>query len=53
MDKKELIKKVVAALRAYIADLEWGEGYADNEAYKNGLKHAAEVREWILELKKL
>lgn len=53
MDKKELIEKVVSALRSYIADLEWGGGYDDNEGYKHGLAHAAEVRTWILELKKL
>lgn len=53
MDKQELIKKVCNELRSHIAYLEWPGDYDDNEAYRRGLEHAAKIKVYIEELKKL
>ncbi len=49
---KATAKGICLALRSYVADITWPEGYADNEAYRNGLAYAETIKEYIKELER-
>lgn len=45
--KLEELNLLIEALHAHIAELQWGEGYASNEDYRNGIETARKLKSII------